>query len=193
MKKNNKKLLFMLIILIVILMTLVFVLKKIKNYDPATKAIREYGYENKGIYRDPEIEKKQEEKKRISYENISILQKLYGETPVSTVVDKVRKTIIDNISVIMKETNNMSNEELTNYFHNNESKIWKDLSINEETSFINMINNYRILKADPIRDCDSCKFIEKDDGISFVVYYSNGETVECSIKGDNADYVAFEF
>ena len=190
MRKNIKsKLLIVLFILLAILLILIAI---VKYFDPDKKVIRDYGYETMSVYRDPEIQKELDKEKTIRYENISVLQNLIGETPVSTTTKRVKEVFLNNIPNVIKETNDMSDEELTNYFNDNKTEISKKLSVDNETSFLNMISKFRELKSDLFEDCTACKFID-DNGLGVVVYYANEEIIECNIIGNNAECILFEF
>lgn len=187
MRKNQKRLLIILLILLVLLVLLVVIVNKISNMN---KARLDYGYEVMGVKKDPEIEKKLD--KSIAYKNISVLQELDGELPVSTVTNKIKQTFLTYIPDTIDDTRNMTKEELISYFDNNKIEIRKNLKIDNEDSFLNMIENFRQLNSDLKTEYESCSF-SRDENIKLEFSYTNGETIECEVIGTNANTIMFQF
>lgn len=187
MKDNKRiKLLVTLLILLVIMTIMKFVIQKYESID---KFKNKDGYSNWGISEDPQEIK---DENGIEFKNSIVLKELKGELQISTVTEKVEKAFLESIPKVLEETEDMSDYKLSKYYNDNSLEIRYNLYIDNEKSFLNMVEKFRNVTSNLTKDYESCKFLD-EDVLKLVFSYKNGEKVECNITGDNANTVIFEF
>lgn len=186
------KILIALVILLVIISIMQFIIQK---YNSRDRLMHKDGYANWGISEDsqeaPSIEDI-EANKKIEFENTTILKDLKGALQITTVTEKVEKAFLESIPKVLEETEDMSDDKLSKYYNDNSLEIRYNLYIDNEKSFLNMIEKFENVTSNLTKDYKSCKFSDEDE-LKLVFSYENGETVECKITGENANLVMFEF
>lgn len=190
MQDNKKiKLLVTILILLLCITIIKFIIQRIENYDPIVEEMKDYGYENLGISQDPQSD---QEEKQIEFTNITVLKELKGNLQISTVMEKVEKTFIEGIPEILEETEDMSKAELLAYYADNSLLIKDNLNVDNEASFLNMIEKFSNLKCNVSVDYKSCEFLD-DGNLKLVFSYENQETIKCNLVGEHANLIMFEF
>lgn len=191
-KKDDKKI--KLLILILILLVLVFIIKfaisYIENYDEAKKEQENYGYETMPVYQTTEENYVPE--KTIKYSNIRVLKDLKGELPSSTVITKVRTVFVEEIPPVIKEVGTYSSAKLKSYYAENKNDIRENLRIDNEESFLNMVEKFSKITCDLQKDFAACEFTN-DENLGLKFSYENGEVIECKIVGENSNTITFDF
>lgn len=186
------KILIILVILLVIISIMKFIIQK---YNSTDTLINKDGYANWGISEDsqeaPSIENI-EENKKIKFENTTILKELKGQLQITTVTEKVEKAFLEYIPKMLDKTEDMSDDKLSKYYNDNSLEIRYNLYIDNEKSFLNMIEKFENVTSNLTKDYKCCEFSD-DDELKLVFSYENGETVECKITGENANTIIFEF
>ena len=187
-KKNNKRI--KLIIVLVIILAIILLLKYCVENRVFDRRHSEFEIFNSYQGNPNKIELREELK--IDYKNIDVLSGLNGELPVSTVTKKINEIFLINIPKYMEETKDMNDEQLSNYFNNNKNQILKELRIDNEKSFINMINVFTDIDMDKSNDDLTCRFL-KGSYIRVEFTYGIDKIIEFKLKGNNAEEIIFEF
>lgn len=189
MQDNKKiKLLITILILLLCISIIKFIITKIENYDPVEQEMKAYGYENLGISENPQ----EDQKKEIEFNNITVLKELKGSLQISTVIEKVEKTFLEEIPKVLDETKNMSHNQILKYYTDNMSDIRNNLNIDNQKSFLNMLEKLDNITCDIKTDYQKCEF-SADDTLKLIFYYNNNEKIECNIVGEHANLIMFEF
>lgn len=174
--KVIKKIIFILLFVLVVFGVVLVILKS-NIY--AKIAQKNYGYEIMGVYKDPQLE--YEESKELEYKNIGLLQSFTGELPVSSTTSTIKEIFLEKIPAVLEKVENLSVNDLTEYYSKNSYSIRRNLRIENEESFTNMINKVNDIKCNLKRDYKICEFIEEENYIKVNFIYETMENVECHI------------
>ncbi len=175
-KKIIKKTIF---ILLFVLVAFGVVLAILKSNIYAKIAQKNYGYEIMGVYRDPQLE--YEESKELEYKNISLLQSFTGELPVSFTTSTIKEIFLKKIPAVLEKVENLSVNDLAEYYSKNSYSIRRNLRIESEESFANMIEKFNDIICNLKKDYKTCEFIKENDNIKINFIYETTENIECYI------------
>lgn len=174
--KIVKKIIFILLFMLIVF-GIVLVILKSNIYEKIAQ--KDYGYEIMGVYKDPEIE--YEESKNLKYKNVGVLQGFTGELPVSSTSSTIKEIFLENIPKRLEDVQNLSSKDLLAYYNENQYDIKKNLRIESQESFVNMINKFHNVQCNLRKDYETCEFIRENDNIKINFTYETAENIECYI------------
>ena len=185
MKKKQKIIKSIIVISIVLIILLII----LNNAEFLEKILNKHEYEN---IPPSDYQQFMESTKNLKFKNISVLQNLQGELPVSSVTTKLKDVFCEKIPKIIEDTKSLSEIEIDNYYKENEISIRVNLRIDNIESFRNMLEKFNKISSDLNEDYDYIEF-SKDGSIFAKIVYINEDKIEFELKGKNANNISLEF
>jgi len=165
-KENNKKILISIIILLILITVgIVIILIKNQKKDDRTAIM--------GIY-----DKTQEEVPSLKYSNLSEISVVIDESSSDVEIAKKFRTIFENnIPRLKSDIENLSDEQIENYYDKNQKEIKVEFYYIEKESFKSLCNHLKEMQSNLNQDFDICEFKAIDNKLEVTCNYKNGEKV----------------
>lgn len=166
-KENNKKILISIIIILILITISIVTIILIKSTKKTeTKSIM-------GIY-----DKTQEEVPSLKYSNLSEIAVIADKSSEDIDIAKKFRTIFENnIPELKSNIQNLSDEEIENYYDQNQKEIKAEFYYIEKESFKLLCNHLKEMQSNLNQDFDICDFKAIDNKLEVTCNYKNGEKI----------------
>lgn len=124
------------------------------------------------------------EPNKLGFKKTGALMNIGGELPVGTISKMFAKFYEKEIAVIYKNTKNLTEVQLKEYYLENINNIDLLTYIDEEESFINLVNKLRDINCNFEEDYEVCEFEQIEIGaIRVKCSFKNGYSLEGKLLG----------
>lgn len=176
-KKIKKKLIMMLTILLLVLLLLINIVVHLRKKEEAV---------NTPAMPAEELAEFIKENKILTYKNLTKISFVEGLT-ATEVTEELEEIITKYIPSLYDIIENFNENELRNYYLENENTIKRKLTIKSEEEFLELLNNWRRLQTE-MDLYEYCEYLENESEIdlhdeskniyklAFDIHYRNGSS-----------------